>query len=169
MLGLATGQPEWLQAFRGRLLSEAQKKDFSHSAHSVKFIQYQAALRVYYYYSVKQRFPHLFSSPEDQEIRRWLAAVNRRALTVEWVDWLYALAFSKWPEGPYENQENGAGLLALLEFSGLADPTCSGRQSKVSGPKRSGVEYPFPQYGRRPGLSTGMDHQRFFSVASLPA
>ena len=133
MLGLATGQPEWLQAFRGRLLSEAQKKDFSHSAHSVKFIQYQAALRVYYYYSVKQRFPHLFSSPEDQEIRRWLAAVNRRALTVEWVDWLYALAFSKWPEGPYENQENGAGLLALLEFSGLADPTCSGLNRRYLG------------------------------------
>ena len=125
MLGLATGQPEWLQAFRARLLSEAQRKYFTHAAHSVKFIQYEAALRVYYYYSVKQRFPQLFSSAEDQEIRGWLAAVNRRALTVEWVDWLYALAFSKWPEGPYENQENGAGLLALLEFSGLADPTCS--------------------------------------------
>jgi hypothetical protein len=29
---------------------------------------------------------------------------------------------SQWPEGPYENQENGAGLLALLEAEGLADP-----------------------------------------------
>ena len=62
-----------------------------------------------------------------------MAAVNRRALTVEWVDWLYALAFSKRPEGPYENQENGAGLLALLEFSGSADPTCSGLNRRYLG------------------------------------
>jgi len=133
MLGLATGRAEWLQGFKERLLSEAQKKSFTHSAHSVKFIQYEAALRVYYYYFVKQRFPLLFSPSEDREIRRWLAAVNRRALTVEWVDWLYALAFSKRPEGPYENQENGAGLLALLEFTGLADPSCSGTNRNYLG------------------------------------
>ncbi len=126
MLGLATGLPEWLQGFKTRLLSEAQQGVYTHSAHSVKFVQYEAALRVYYYFVSKQRFPHLFSAQEDQEIRRWLAAVNRRALTVEWVDWLYALAFSKRPEGPYENQENGAGLLSLLETSGLADPSSSG-------------------------------------------
>jgi len=40
---------------------------------------------------------------------------------------MYALAFAKWPEGPYENQESGAGLLALLETTGLADPTLSVR------------------------------------------
>ena len=130
LLGLATGRPEWLQAFKEKLLSEAHKAYFAHSAQSVKFIQYEAALRVYYYHFMKQRFPRLFSSPEDLEIRRWLAAVNRRALTVEWVDWLYALAFSRRPEGPYENQENGAGLLALLEFSGLADPSFSGLNRK---------------------------------------
>jgi hypothetical protein len=38
---------------------------------------------------------------------------------------MYALAFAKWPEGPYENQENGAGLIALLELEGLADPELS--------------------------------------------
>ena len=31
----------------------------------------------------------------------------------------------KWPKGPYENQENGAGLLAMLEAEGLADPALS--------------------------------------------
>ena len=55
------------------------------------------------------------------------AAINRRALTPEWVDWAYALAFSKWPDGPYENQENGAGLLAVLEAAGLGDPVLSAR------------------------------------------
>jgi hypothetical protein len=38
---------------------------------------------------------------------------------------MYALAFSKWPEGPYENQENGAGLLSLLEAGNLAAPELS--------------------------------------------
>jgi hypothetical protein len=35
---------------------------------------------------------------------------------------MYALAFSKLPEGPYENQENGAGLLALIESQDILHP-----------------------------------------------
>jgi hypothetical protein len=41
------------------------------------------------------------------------------------VDYMYGLAFSARPEGPYENQENGAGLIALLEAENLADPALS--------------------------------------------
>ncbi|MGD9148128.1 MAG: hypothetical protein PVI80_21365, partial [Anaerolineae bacterium] len=59
------------------------------------------------------------------QLKSWFAAINRRALTVELVDWMYGLAYSKWPEGPYENQENGAGLLALLEAGNLAAPDLS--------------------------------------------
>jgi hypothetical protein len=51
-----------------------------------------------------------------------MADINRRALTVEWVDWMYGLAFAKLPEGLYENQENGAGLLSLLQANGMNDP-----------------------------------------------
>ena len=120
MLALGTGEQGWAQAFRESLLMEAAKGRFTSPAHSIKSVQYEAALRAYYYPRVRMAFPGLFTSDEEQLVRDWFAAINRRALTVEWVDWMYALAFTKWPEGPYENQENGAGLLALLESEGLA-------------------------------------------------
>jgi len=125
MLALATRERDWAEAFRQAILSEAQENRFAGPAHSVKSIQYNAALRLYYLWKVQEAYPNLFTQVEQSLLRDWFAAVNERALTVEWVDWMYALAFSKWPEGPYENQENGAGLLALLEVSGYAAPELS--------------------------------------------
>ncbi|NOZ05914.1 MAG: hypothetical protein GXP41_06125 [Chloroflexi bacterium] len=119
MLALATHENQWAQQFRQALLAEAAKKRFTAPSNSVKSTQYEAALRVYYSMRVRDAFPNLFSEDDVANLRAWYADVNRRALTTEWVDWMYGLAFSKWPEGPYENQENGAGLLALLEVSGL--------------------------------------------------
>lgn len=124
-LALGTGKQRWVEAFHQSLLAEARAGAFTGPAGSVKSVQYNAALRAYYFPQVVNTFPDLFSADEQETIRQWLAAVNRRALTVEWVDWTYALAFGKLPEGPYENQENGAGLLALLETQGLADPALS--------------------------------------------
>lgn len=125
MLALGTGERRWAEAFREALRREVAEGRYTGPAHSVKSVQFKAALRAYYYPRVRDRFPGLFSDAEEGAIRAWFAAINRRALTVEWVDLMYALAFSKWPEGPYENQENGAGLLALLEAEGLADPVLS--------------------------------------------
>ena len=125
MLALATGEQRWAGAFRESLLSEATEGRFTGPAHSVKSVQYEAALRAYYLPRVHTAFPDLFSSNDLALLQAWFADINRRALTVEWVDWMYALAFAKWPEGPYENQENGAGLLALLESEGLAAPDLS--------------------------------------------
>lgn len=125
MLALGTGEQAWARSFRESLLKEAAEGRFTGPAHSVKYAQYEAALRAYYYPHVRAAFPGLFTPDEEQVIRDWFAAINRRALTVEWVDWMYALALTKWPEGPYENQENGAGLLALLESGGLAAPDLS--------------------------------------------
>ena len=125
MLALSTGDEKWAQVFRDRLLNEAHEKRFAAPAQSMKSIQYDAALRAYYYPRVRAAFPGLFSDADLATLQDWFAAVNRRALTTEWVDWLYGLAFAKRPEGPYENQEIGAGLLALLENSGLAAPSLS--------------------------------------------
>lgn len=125
MLALGTGEPHWAEAFRDALLQEAAEGRYTGPAHSVKSVQLEAALRVYYFWRVRDRFPDLFSEADVSRLRDWFAAINHRALTVEWVDLMYALAFSKWPEGPYENQENGAGLLALLETTDLADPDLS--------------------------------------------
>jgi hypothetical protein len=118
-LALTTGDLQWAQAFREALLTEAKARRFTERANSVKSVQYEAALRVYYTILARQAFPELLSAPDLTIISEWFEAINRRALTVEWVDLLYALAFSKWPDGPYENQEIGAGLLSLLEETGL--------------------------------------------------
>ncbi|GAB4449328.1 MAG: hypothetical protein OHK0015_54470 [Chloroflexi bacterium OHK40] len=122
MLALGTGNSTWAAQFRAALLEEAATGRFSEPANSVKYGQFEAAKRVYYYDRVRARFPELFSAADDTAVRAWFAAVHRRALTVEWVDWLYALAFGIWPAGPYENQESGAGLLAILQATGLGDP-----------------------------------------------
>jgi hypothetical protein len=115
MLALATGERHWAEAFRETILEEAAENRFAGPANSVKFIQHEAALRIYYLQRIRDAFPDLLPEHEWALIQDWLRAINHRSLTVEWVDWMYGLAFSKWPEGPYENQENGAGLLALLE------------------------------------------------------
>ena len=120
MLAVATGEWRWAVRFRNSILEEAAEGRYTGPAHSVKSSQYKAALRAYYFPRVDAAFPDLFSSEDRASLKAWFADINRRALTVEWVDWMYALAFTKRPEGPYENQEIGAGLLALLESQGLA-------------------------------------------------
>lgn len=122
MLAVATGNERWAQAFRENVLAEAAANRFSTAAQSVKYVQREAALRAYYVPLVRQRFPALFSDAELRALSAWFSAINRRALTVEWVDWMYAAALGRWPLGPYENQENGAGLLSLLIATGLEDP-----------------------------------------------
>lgn len=121
LLAAGLRDPEWARRFHDAVLEEAGQGLFTGAANSVKSVQRYAALRAYYYARVREAFPDLFTEEEDGRVRAWFAAINRRALTVEWVDWAYALAFSRWPEGPYENQESGAGLLATLEVEGLAD------------------------------------------------
>jgi hypothetical protein len=121
MLALVSGERSWADAFRTAILAEVEAGAFTEPANSVKYGQRLAARRAYYFPLVSATFPDLFSSSEVALVSDWFAAINRRATTVEWVDLLYGLAFSVWPGGPYENQETGAGLLALLQASGLGD------------------------------------------------
>jgi hypothetical protein len=123
MLALGTSDETWAELFRDSLLEEAEENLFINDDWSVKYGQYLAAQRVYYYARVRQAFPQLFDPAQDRRIREWFAAVNRRALTAGPVDLMYGLAFATWPQGPYENQETGAGLLSLLEANGLGDPS----------------------------------------------
>jgi hypothetical protein len=120
MLALGTGEERWAIAFKDAILDDAGQSLFTEPANSVKFGQYRAALRAYYFARVSAAFPDLFSKEESAQIRGWFAQVNERAMTAEWVDWMYGLAFASMPQGPYENQENGAGLLSVLEGEGLA-------------------------------------------------
>lgn len=125
MLAIGRGDAATAAMFREALLAEAAAGRFTEPANSIKYGQYEAALRVYAYDRVRAAFPGLFSAEDAQQIAAWLAAVNRRALTVEWVDGLYSLAFGRVVAGPYENQESGAALLASLERTGLGDPALS--------------------------------------------
>jgi hypothetical protein len=127
MLAAGSGEREWVQAFRRSLLEDVRQARYVGSSHSIKFGQYLALERAYYYVRVTELYPDLFTAEERKAIESWLAAVNRRALTVEWVDWMYAAAFGTWPRGPYENQEIGAGLLSLLESENLAAADLSAR------------------------------------------
>lgn len=122
MLALTTADGYWKEAFRQSLLEDAQRENYTGPAGSVKFGQYEAALRAYYFYEITQADPTLFSAEEQEMVRSWLSAVNERSLTVEWVDWMYSAAFGEFPSGPYLNQENGASLLALLEKYDYANP-----------------------------------------------
>jgi len=106
--------------FRTALLQEAAQNMYTIPAHSIKWGQYEAALRAHQYVLLDQVFPDLFSETDRQVVAEWFTAVNERALTIEWVDWLYAAAYGKQPQGPYENQEIGAGLLAALMNYDLA-------------------------------------------------
>ena len=124
MLALATGDPKRAAAFRTKLLREVEAGEFSLHGET-KHWQYDASLRAYYYPRLRAAFPALFSPTEERRVAAWFAQINRRALTPGMDDLIYALAFAKRPEGPYENQENGAGLLALLEAGGLAAPDLS--------------------------------------------
>ncbi|MBN1641292.1 MAG: hypothetical protein JXA09_08650 [Anaerolineae bacterium] len=141
MLALGTQDRAWAELFRSAILEEAQGAEYTAPAHSVKYGQYLAALRAYYYGEVLAAFPDLFAAEEQDVVRQWFTEINQRALTVEWVDWLYALAFAYLPEGPYENQENGAGLLSLLEAYSLTDGSLSSQnQSYLSRYQRGWAE-----------------------------
>ncbi len=95
------------------LLKEAEEGRFTNPAHSVKSQQFDAAKRAVSYLEV-EKIKELFSQKEKQEMVNWFKDIVNRIFSVEWVDYLYAVAFKRAPVGPYENQEIGAGALAVL-------------------------------------------------------
>ena len=120
MLAYLSEDPRWADEFHQAILQDARSQLYTGPANSVKYGQYLAAQTFYDYLKVVKKYSGLFSEGEQKEISDWFAAANRRATTVEWVDWMYALALGEWPKGPYMNQENGAGFLALLESQGAS-------------------------------------------------
>jgi len=119
-LTLVTEDEEWLNLFSTSLLYEARSGKYTEPANSIKFGQLDAAIRIYYFSEILKKYPELFSQTELLELKEWFANINRRAMTVEWVDWMYSSAFSMFPIGPYENQEIGAGLISMLLLNNLS-------------------------------------------------
>jgi len=142
-LAIIENNQSWAALFRDSLLAEVWKRKYTGPANSIKYDQYYAATRAYYYGRMTRQFPALFSSTEKKEIIDWFHAINKRALTVEWVDWMYATAFKMWPVGPYENQDIGVGLIAILEKEKLADPSLSSKNKQYLESNRRGWDMRF--------------------------
>ena len=126
-LAYYTGDTSYAIEFRRSLLQDAAERRYTTPAQSVKWGQYEAALRAHQLALISKKFPTLFSKDDWHVLQNWFAAINRRAMTTEWVDWLYAAAYGNRPQGPYENQEIGAGLLAVLMNNDWAAPGLVGQ------------------------------------------
>jgi len=112
-LYILTKDKQYASKTKEILLKEARQEKFASPAHSVKSKQFDAAMRAWSYLQIKN-VEGLFSSREKEEIIDWCKKIVKRVFSVEWVDYLYALAFWRKPTGPYENQEIGVGALSIL-------------------------------------------------------
>ena len=126
-LAYYTGDTSYAIEFRRSLLQDAAERRYTTPAQSVKWGQHEAALRAHQLALISKKFPTLFSKDDWHVLQNWFTAINRRAMTTEWVDWLYAAAYGNRPQGPYENQEIGAGLLAVLMNNDWAAPGLVGQ------------------------------------------
>lgn len=113
-LASATLDRGYAEAFRSELLDEVKRGEFLDRSDSIKAWQFEAALRAHHYVHISERFPELFSPTDRRELHMWFEALNEKAFDVALVDYAYALVFRRQPHGLYDNQEIGAGLLAVL-------------------------------------------------------
>lgn len=96
-----------------RLLDEADRGNYTGPANGVKYIQFVAMTRALMFLMLKEN-EGLFTEAESIRIVDWFSRVVERTFTVEWVDYLYAWKFRIEPQGPYVNQEMGAGALVVF-------------------------------------------------------
>lgn len=126
-LYLISDEEKWGNEFKQKLLQEASNNKFIGISNSVKAWQYEVMVRAYYYSLVTEKNPNLFNKSENDLTLNWFKRINENAYKLTWVDYLYAFYFKKMPDGFYENQEIGAGMLSALtevlqnEYPQLAD------------------------------------------------
>ncbi len=100
--------------FKELLLDEATNKTFVEISNSVKAWQFQAMHRAYYFSLILEKNNDFFTSLEKELILDWFREINEHAYDITWVSYAYGFINKKSPEGPYENQEIGIGLLSIL-------------------------------------------------------
>ena len=119
-LFLLTGEKIWAQRFKAGLLDLVQRKAHTGGEGSVKYGQRIVMLWAMYYREITTRMPALFDDDERQRINDWFLDVAEAVFSPGWVDYLYAVPFRDDPDGPYLNQEIGAGLVAVLNDAVMA-------------------------------------------------
>jgi len=100
--------------FKEMLLDEASNKKFVGISNSVKAWQFQAMHRAYYYDLIMEKNNDFFTTLEKELILDWFKEINEHTYEITWVSYAYGFINKKLPEGPYENQEIGIGLLSVL-------------------------------------------------------
>jgi len=105
---------KYANEFRNLLLTKAMNKEFVGVSGSVKAWQSNAMYVAYYYLLASNKDPDIFSPSEKDLIVDWFKEINEHAYRIGWVDYVYGFIFKKVPDGPYENQEIGVGLLSVL-------------------------------------------------------
>ena len=105
---------EYESKFKELLLDEVKNKKFVGISNSVKAWQFQAMHRAYYYDLAIEKNEELFTTAETKLILDWFKEINEQVYEITWVSYAYGFINKKLPEGPYENQEIGIGLLSIL-------------------------------------------------------
>ena len=110
-----THDPTWAMKFRKIILNEASTGKYIKSGGSIKFGQRDAMTAAMFYLELRAALPTLFSASDAAQLNQWFSRITQAMLTPGWVDWLYAIPMRVHPEGPYLNQEIGAGALAAMQ------------------------------------------------------
>lgn len=110
---LTSGDIENAQKLKEIIIEEALSGKFTGPSNSMKITQAWAAERGVVYLDVIEKYPRLFDSKERALIEKWFEELTKRALTIEWSDFYYMIAFRKPITAPYRNQENGVAALCI--------------------------------------------------------
>ncbi len=151
------GRNPGADAFRQAILADAAAQAFTGPANSLKYEQYLAAMRAYYYPPVAQRFPDFFSPEKRVTLQAWFAAVNRRVRTPE-SDGLRG-CHAPVAQGSVHKPGNWGRGGPCSHGTGLADPGLAAQNQAYLDQSNWGWGA-LPQHGRRLHLPARMDDQR---------
>jgi len=109
-----TNDEQYSINFKETLLQDIKNNKFLGISNSVKAWQYKVMHYAYYYDLMLEKNPMLFSPSEEEIILNWFKELNDQTYEITWVSFAYGFINKKLPEGPYENQEIGMGVLSIL-------------------------------------------------------
>jgi hypothetical protein len=109
-----TGNDSWAEKFKSQLVNEAVNNKYTGKTGSIKFSQREVMVRAMYLLEIQKQVPNFLTEAEQKQLTLWFENIAARIMSPEWVDYLYAVPFHDEPDGPYLNQEIGAGAVAVL-------------------------------------------------------
>lgn len=114
VLYLLSNDEKYADEFKTKIIKDAQENRYIGESGSSKIWQYEIMVRAYYYNLISKENPELFNDTDNELILNWFKKINQQAFKTIWVDYIYDPLFKKMPDGLYENQEIGVGMLSVL-------------------------------------------------------